>query len=219
MSAMTPENYQLMVHSPVRQWLVGQLDDLLFTGDVPGKILLSSNAKLFTALTDLTSSSPGYGGSMPTFTCCGDFVRKVWRETWRVGGKTPPADYPAPNFYLMEKRLMTWDMKAKKNVDLGKDNGLYPFTYNLAKDSAGPEPGDIYVTGTPHIGFIRQFMWDGDTPMIESYDGGLTNANDGIQFSKKHAINKANFRGWLDMDAALGGDWVATGTPSWAGLK
>jgi len=62
-------------------------------------------------------------------------------------------------------------------------------------------------------------MWDGDTPMIESYDGGLTNANDGIQFSKKHAIKKENFRGWLDIDAAFGSDWAATGPPAWAGLK
>jgi len=151
MSAMTPENYRIMTHSPVRQWLVGQLDDLLFTGDVPGKILLSANPKLFTALTGLTASFWAFT-SPSTFTCCGDFVRTVWKETWKVSGKTPPADYPAPNFYLMEKRQMTWDMKAKKNVDLGKDNGLYPFTYNLAKGSTGPEPGDIYVTGTPTSG-------------------------------------------------------------------
>lgn len=215
-SSFSAENFRIMAHSPVRQWLIGQLDDLLYTGGVPKKILFNGNRSLFKALTGLNDSSYD---NPSTYTCCGEFVRTVWRELWKVGGKTPPADYPAPNFFMLRSRQVTWDMKLKKEVDLGKNNGLYPYTYTLAKDPTGPEPGDIYVTSTPHIGIIRQFFRDGDTVSIESYDGGLTNQNDGIAFSAKHDINRAKFSGWLDIDAALGSPWSAQGKPCWFGIK
>ena len=64
----TAENARIMNMSPLRQWLVDQLDQLLCPGGAKGpQIHISSSAKLFTALTGLTQES--YKTALPSMTC------------------------------------------------------------------------------------------------------------------------------------------------------
>jgi hypothetical protein len=207
--------------SPLRQWLIDQLDQLLCPGGGRGApIRIDTQPNLFQALTDLDKTK--YKNSAASMTCCTSFVARVYKEAVRAGGlKIVPAGQTLDNDTAMRY------LPSFRMGDLGGNgpsSALRSCVYTWKKDpNGGPEPGDVYYVrdekgGDKHISFIRQYLRAG---MYETYDGGLSHVNDGVTFSEAHAIDD-NQLWWLDVDAAMSllGVWSLQpkAKPSWAGV-
>src|SRR5262249_1091496 len=85
--AFTAENARIIHMSPLRQWLIDQLDQLLCPGGGRGpEIPINHHQALFKALTGLDKQP--YKNSLPSMTCCPSFVPRVYTEAIRAGGLT-----------------------------------------------------------------------------------------------------------------------------------
>lgn len=81
----TAENARIISISPLRQWLIAQLDQLLCPGGGQGpEIRIDTHSALFTALTGLTQKS--YDDAASTMTCCTSFVARVYAQARQAGG-------------------------------------------------------------------------------------------------------------------------------------
>src|SRR5262245_58464170 len=83
--AFEAENARVISISPLRQWLIRELDQLLCPGGATGpEIRIDLQSDLFTKLTGLDEQA--YKMSAPTMTCCTSFVARVYGEARRAGG-------------------------------------------------------------------------------------------------------------------------------------
>jgi hypothetical protein len=220
--AFTVENVRIIHMSPLRQWLIDQLDHLLCPGGGRGsQIRINTHPGLFKALTGLDEKA--YNNSLPSMTCCTSFVARVYTEAIRAGGLTV-----VPKGQPLEDKIALKYLPSFRMGDLGGDGPSSALraagcVYTWKKDpNGGPEPGDVYYVrdeqnNDKHIGFVRQYLRGG---MYETYDGGLSHVNDGITFSEAHNIPEDRLW-WLDVDAAMNllGVWSLQPQkkPVWAG--
>lgn len=223
--AFTGENARIKNMSPLRQWLITQLDQLLCPGGVKGPtIRISTSPRLFEALTGLTQKK--YDEAAPSMTCCTSFVPLIFREA-RKAGKLPavPPGKPAATDADVTKYMPTFRMGDAGGNGPSSELRKAGCVYTWKSDpNGGPEPGDVYYLkdekgGDKHIGYVRQYLGDGK---YETYDGGLSHVNDGITFSESHSLDEDRLW-WLDIEAAMSllGTWTLQpqAKPSWTGIK
>jgi len=222
--AFTPENSRIINMSPLRQWLIKQLDQLLCPGGVTGpEIRIDLHSDLFTALTNLNQDK--YDHSAASMTCCTSFVSRVYGEARRAGGlpvvpKGQTVDDPTAQKYMPTFRMGDVAGNGPSSA-LRKAGCIYTWKTD---PTGGPEPGDVYYVkdekgDDKHISFVRQYL-RGD--MYETYDGGFRHVKDGIKFTEEHTIPEDRLW-WCDIDAAMSvlGVWTLKPEfkPAWDGLK
>lgn len=215
------ENARVISISPLRQWLIKQLDQLLCPGGGKGPaIRIDTQPALFTALTGLDQKA--YDRSKASMTCCTSFVARVYADTRAAGGLPV-----VPKGQTVDDKTALKYMPSFRMGDFGGDGPSSALRaagciYTWKKDpNGGPEPGDVYYirdkkNEDEHISFVRQYLGKG---MYETYDGGLSHVNDGITFSESHSLPEDRLW-WCDIDAALSllGAWSLQPQkqPAWA---